>query len=721
MGETITPLDVALALASRGYHVFPARVTVNDAGKKTVQPLVAWTMASTTLPGMIREWWGRREKNWRTAHVCIDTGRSGIVVVDCDVRHGDGPHTWRQMAEVGAVLTTTSGGEHHLYRADPDRPVRNDQEGTLAPSVDVRGEGGMVIVHPAGYAAALTLPAPDLLPDVPSVVRERVGTAPDRHTRTPEVPVENDLFDVAPREERRFTPDQAMDRIVRPALLELQRVARENRGGVNGALNAAACALSHFVPDFWSADEAMGWLTKALGPVPAGGTPQPLERFRRIVDGTEPIRDDWKAVRITPGSQLDHTLTSNDALSDHTSDHAAAVEAEYQRLLVRREASERLRAEDMAATADDDAVAALMARMLDSAGLDEIEDLPPLIEGWLSRDSVASLIGASESFKSFVALDMACHVATKRPWWGAITHGGPVVYVIAEGARGFRRRLRAWEYAHNDGRQVSDLHFLPEPVQVTGPEWNAFIGVVRILGARMVILDTQARCTVGVPENDNTEMGRVFDLADKLRRETEACVLFIHHTGYDKSHARGATAMYAGHQTEITVDRPSKDSKRITISTSKQKDDDHRSGNWKLVECLESLVMANLDASDAEERQSPEDQVATVLSATVAESMTIREQVARVLHGYADGLPDGITKPELISALNDARRRAELSTFERSPRKGQSPVQTVHRALRDMERDGHLRRPSSTRYGLSEAGCAVHGLSYTDPAKNSGE
>src|SRR3546814_14928117 len=52
-----------------------------------------------------------------------------------------------------------------------------------------------------------------------------------------------------------------------------------------------------------------------------------------------------------------------------------------------------------------------------------------------------------------------------------------------------------------------------------------------------------ARCTQGVEENDNTEMGEIVGALDILKQETGACVHLVHHSGAgDSKRARGATA-----------------------------------------------------------------------------------------------------------------------------------------------------------------------------------
>ena len=211
--------------------------------------------------------------------------------------------------------------------------------------------------------------------------------------------------------------------------------------------------------------------------------------------------------------------------------------------------------------------------MKSSAELDEIEEPEPLVDGFLDLDTIARVIGASGSGKTFVMLDMAACIATGRPWHGFGTREGLVVYMVAEGVRGFKRRLRAWEARYLEGKNIppEKLLIMPVPVQATDREqWPAWRQVLADLKPVLVILDTQARVTVGVDENDNTQMGMFVERLEQVRRDTGACVLTVHHTGHAGEHGRGATAVLGALGAELRVVKPSKGFLRV--ETSKAKD-----------------------------------------------------------------------------------------------------------------------------------------------------
>ena len=77
------------------------------------------------------------------------------------------------------------------------------------------------------------------------------------------------------------------------------------------------------------------------------------------------------------------------------------------------------------------------------------------IKGFLEENTTGLLFGDPGSFKSFLALDMAFHVAAGKDWHGQPVAQGPVIYIAGEGHGGLARRFAAWERHH--GLQLADL------------------------------------------------------------------------------------------------------------------------------------------------------------------------------------------------------------------------------------------------------------------------
>lgn len=211
----------------------------------------------------------------------------------------------------------------------------------------------------------------------------------------------------------------------------------------------------------------------------------------------------------------------------------------------------------------------LRAALVDSNGLDRIPDPQPLIgEDILFRDSLVWMVGKPGSMKSFTALDMAGCVAIGEPWQGWPVTQGPVLILVAEGVRGTKKRVRAWEKAM--GRTMDNVSFLPVAVQSKNSgQWSAFVDLAAELQPVLIVIDTQARVTVGVEENSNTEMGEFVDRIERLRTATGACVTVVHHIGRHGDTGRGATTVDGAVSTIIKV---TKDDDRVTLECQKNKD-----------------------------------------------------------------------------------------------------------------------------------------------------
>lgn len=243
----------------------------------------------------------------------------------------------------------------------------------------------------------------------------------------------------------------------------------------------------------------------------------------------------------------------------------------------------------------------LRAALLTTAA---IRNLPPpdhLIAGYLNRNSLATLYGPSGGGKTFLALDWALHVATGSWWHRHDTTAGRVLYIIAEGASGVGGRLDAWQTHHGirdlDGHQP--VTWLPQAVNLAAPiDVTALRTIANEIQPALVIVDTLARCTVGVEENSAKDIGVVIANLDVIRRATGACVLTVHHTGKDASNgARGSSALRAAMDTEIELVGDD----NVAVKVTKQKDGPEPAPLWLARQPVaNSLVL--VPASEAPER-----------------------------------------------------------------------------------------------------------------------
>src|SRR5258708_33279620 len=116
------------------------------------------------------------------------------------------------------------------------------------------------------------------------------------------------------------------------------------------------------------------------------------------------------------------------------------------------------------------------------------------------------VVGPAGQGKTFVVLDWALCIATNRPWQGRAVKHAPVVYVVAEGGRGIRKRIAAWMQENNE-RAIPKGYFLLEPVQLRAHEdYELLLRRLDWKNGRpgLIVFDTFARCFVGGDENTST-------------------------------------------------------------------------------------------------------------------------------------------------------------------------------------------------------------------------
>jgi hypothetical protein len=564
-------LDIARDLIKAGVPVFAAAPNPERPGEYFLPK--DW---QNTVPSEV--WLERWRPGWALAAV----GGHAADFLDIDPRNG-GRESEKELTLQGQFprsfgqQSTPSGGTHHVLTPTGERkatdfmPGLDLQSGAAAP--DERGTYGRGFVYIAPTVrpskAPETLgqlrpyrwevrPALDELEDfsgtddsqdglIARVHAARSRSAARERAATPATGGTGSLFMQAsaawaagPRE---FTVPDA-EAYCEPALLAVRAA---QIGSIEERTNDAAVVLSHFIPAFWSVDQGMALLADALTYTAYDpdrpGAGWDVEKFRAVLDGRRPPLDPWKAMRrVTPEeAAAAFGRQQGDAALPHSPDEAEA------------------------------AVQALMDKMLTPQQMRALPPPQPLIQGLLDLDSLAWIIGAPGSFKSFVCLDLAAHVASGRDWRGQTVTAGPVVYIAAEGTRGMGKRIAAWEKKYGP---MGDARFLPLPIKIKDVvAWQTLVEACRRIQPVLVVIDTQARVTAGVEENSNTDMGVAIDAFDAIKAATGACVLIVHHTGRNGQDARGASAIDGAQDTELKLTRMEPRSSMIVkLREDKQKD-----------------------------------------------------------------------------------------------------------------------------------------------------
>lgn len=206
-----------------------------------------------------------------------------------------------------------------------------------------------------------------------------------------------------------------------------------------------------------------------------------------------------------------------------------------------------------------------------AAELETMEPPPHLVGELLFQNTLASLFGAPGSGKSLLALDWSCCIRTGRPWIRHETRPGAVVYVAAEGSAGIGARLRAWRDYQAEPDPI-DVHFVLEAVPLMQSlEVDRLLRQLATLPEppALIVFDTLARCLVGGDENSSMDVGLLIAGADRIRTETGATVLILHHTNKGGDVERGSSALRGAVDTLISLKA---EDGVVTLKAEKQKD-----------------------------------------------------------------------------------------------------------------------------------------------------
>ncbi|WP_419831787.1 AAA family ATPase [Endozoicomonas atrinae] len=205
-----------------------------------------------------------------------------------------------------------------------------------------------------------------------------------------------------------------------------------------------------------------------------------------------------------------------------------------------------------------------------------------LVKGFLEMDSLSLMFGEPACGKSFVAIDLACCVATGKEWHEKqVKQQGPVFYIAGEGFNGLSRRLMAWQQTYGYNLRNAPLYVSKCSASLTNYA-NALAvsdSIEKIIQQNnsaipsMIVIDTLARNFGPGDENATQEMNVFINHIDQLLRVKYQCnVLIVHHTGVgSKDRARGNSALKAALDAEYAVVK-SDDS--VKIVTKKMKDAD---------------------------------------------------------------------------------------------------------------------------------------------------
>ncbi len=209
---------------------------------------------------------------------------------------------------------------------------------------------------------------------------------------------------------------------------------------------------------------------------------------------------------------------------------------------------------------------------------DEMEVEAPI--SWLIPDlliagTTAMLLGKTQSYKSYLALDMALSIASGIDYHGRPVVQGPVVYAGLEGMRSIRgSRRRNWKLGRGVTGKIENfftvrapLFALPEEVQEFGEQVAK-----RCAKPALIVIDTLAKSALGLNIMDHADASRIVKMCESLAEGLGCTVLVLHHIGKDDSKgAMGSAAFHAGFDT-VMIARGDRVHRIVELTVEKHKD-----------------------------------------------------------------------------------------------------------------------------------------------------
>lgn len=247
-----------------------------------------------------------------------------------------------------------------------------------------------------------------------------------------------------------------------------------------------------------------------------------------------------------------------------------------------------------------------------------------LIKDFLAQGELSFLYAPSGGGKSFFALHIGACISHGIDWFGHRVSDGPVVYVAAEGASGFVRRMKAWRQAHCLERRVP-FALTPKVLNLRSNKTDAdnlinhVEQISRICGqpVKLIVIDMLSRMLGGGTDADPRDIAEFLTLIEKVREESGAHVMVVHHTGKEIQRGmRGSSTLRDCADTAIEITKDT-EGDLFTAKIEKQKDgEEGKAYTFRLAKSvlgqdedgdeITSCVVEPVDASAVDNRSEPE-------------------------------------------------------------------------------------------------------------------
>lgn len=233
------------------------------------------------------------------------------------------------------------------------------------------------------------------------------------------------------------------------------------------------------------------------------------------------------------------------------------------------------------------------------------EELQPIIDGFYTVADISVTAGPSKSGKSFllthagmvVAMHSAGYTRLVPDFFGhKVITPGLVIYFAGEGARGVKKRLRAFR---KEFKLPKDAHvpfvLLTKRLDLLRPgfgdkpsdtdkliaeckAWQAYYQAPHVL----TIIDTLATASAGADENSAKDMTTIFNNCAKIRDETGSHVALAHHMNASGGKVRGHSSIYANADQIVLVTKDEQTKIRTALLDKNKDEEDGRRLHFEL-------------------------------------------------------------------------------------------------------------------------------------------
>lgn len=299
-----------------------------------------------------------------------------------------------------------------------------------------------------------------------------------------------------------------------------------------------------------------------------------------------------------------------------------------------------------------------------------------LIDGWITIGDKSVIGGASRSGKSFIACHKAMCITTGMDFFGCkVMTPGLVVYQAGEGARGIKKRFRAWrQYFGLSRSQRVPLYILQSKIDLYSAQGDTkeFIkeleGIAKMyrMPIRALFIDTLAKAQGIADENSGKDMAAVMANIDAIAEAVPGChVALVHHFNAAGTKLRGHSSIYANIDQVILVTK-AEDSKLRTAVLDKQKDDeDGAKIDFELQVVEIGQRPDGKPITSCVTLQVGGDSTVTAKKAVYKVKLTnerfvIFQALKQAIEDYGEPPPAMLKLPQSIKAVVDARKWKEV-------------------------------------------------------------